>query len=180
MNDAPWTLGGLRLTRAALEAVEADALDGYAKDAEACGYLRGPASDALRCDEVVAMENLADKLHALDPERYFRTARSFFAFNEKRFDDAVRASLAEGRPVKVLYHSHLDVGAYFSPTDAAVMSFGEPPAVEGGPMTLGPGPAWPLAFLVVSVERGRVVDRRLFVWDAAERAFSESTFTVVD
>ena len=55
----------------------------------------------------------------------------YFAFNEKKFADAVDASAREGRPVKVLYHSHLDAGAYFSPTDAAVMSMGEPPGGRG-------------------------------------------------
>lgn len=178
VNETPWIRGKLVLARRALEAVEADALAGYAEDAEACGYLRGPAGEPLVCDEHVRMVNVANKLHALDPEQYFRTARTFFAFNEKKFDDAVRASAAEGRPVKVLYHSHLDAGAYFSPTDAAVMSFGEPPAFEGGPITMGPGPAWPLAFLVTSVREGRVDEHRLFVWDEGARAFVASIFTV--
>jgi proteasome lid subunit RPN8/RPN11 len=149
-----------------MAAVEADALRGYAAGEEACGYLRGPAGDA-RCDEQVRLVNTADRLHALDPERYFRTARTFFSFNEKKFADAVDASLAGGRPVKVLYHSHLDAGAYFSSTDAAVLSMGEPPEVEGGPATLGPGPAWPLAFLVTSVCAGAIAEHALFVWDGA-------------
>lgn len=180
MTVEPWTLGNLVFSRSVIAAVEADALAGYADDAEACGYLRGPASEPLLCDEHVRMPNLANKLHALDPEQYFRTARTFFAFNEKKLDDAVRASAVEGRPVKVLYHSHLDAGAYFSPTDAAVMSFGEPPAFEGGPATMGPGPAWPLAFLVTSVRAGAVDEHRLFVWDAGARAFVASPFTVRD
>jgi proteasome lid subunit RPN8/RPN11 len=170
----PWTASGVRLTRAVLDAVEADALRGYAADEEACGYLRGPAGDT-RCDEHVRMVNTANKLHAVDPERYFRTARTFFSFNEKRFADAVDASAREGRPVKVLYHSHLDAGAYFSPTDAAVMSMGEPPAVEGGAAMLGPGPAWPLAFLVVSVCAGQVAELGLFVWDGAAFVTAELT-----
>lgn len=178
-GDAPWTRGGVAIVRATLEALEQAAREAYARHEEACGYLRGPAASALLCDEHVAMPNLANKLHALDPERYFRTARTFFAFNEKKFDDAFRASAAEGRPVKVLYHSHLDAGAYFSPTDAAVMSCGEPPEREGGPITMGPGPAWPLAFLVTSVRAGVVDDHKLFVWDAAARSFVESTFAVV-
>ena len=82
--------------------------------------------------------------------------------------------------MKVLYHSHLDAGAYFSPTDAAVMSMGEPPAVEGGAVTMGPGPAWPLAFLVTSVRAGVIAGHGLFVWDADQRAFVEAPFTVVD
>jgi proteasome lid subunit RPN8/RPN11 len=175
----PWTRGGVRVTRSVLAAVEADALLGYAADEEACGYLRGPAGDG-RCDEHVRMANTANKLHALDPARYFRTARSFFSFNEKRFADAIDASAREGRPVKVLYHSHLDAGAYFSPTDAAVMSMGEPPAVEGGPVIMGPGPAWPLAFLVVSVRAGAIAEHGLFVWNDASRSFVAADLTVGD
>lgn len=179
-SDHPWTKGGLRIARSALLGVEEDAKRGYARDEEACGYLRGPAADALYCDEHVAMVNVANKLHAMDPETYFRTARTFFSFNEKKFDDAVRASAAGGRPVKVLYHSHIDAGAYFSPTDAAVMSFGEPPAHEGGPITMGPGPAWPLAFLVTSVRAGVVDEHELFVWDSSARVFVPSDFIVTD
>jgi proteasome lid subunit RPN8/RPN11 len=179
MNETPWISGNLRIARAALDAVAADALAGYAKDEEACGYLSGPAADALLCDEHVRLVNIANKLHALDPEQYFRTARTFFSFNEKKFDDAVRASASNGRPVKVLYHSHLDAGAYFSPTDAAVMSMGEPPATEGAEISMGPGPAWPLAFLVTSVVEGALDAHQLFVWDAGARAFVVSPFTVV-
>jgi [CysO sulfur-carrier protein]-S-L-cysteine hydrolase len=179
VTDAPWTKGDLRISRAALAAVEADALRGYAADEEACGYLRGPAGDA-GCDEHVRLVNTANKLHALDPEQYFRTARMFFSFNEKKFSDAVDASAREGRPVKVLYHSHLDAGAYFSPTDAAVLSMGEPPATEGGAVTLGPGPAWPLAFLVTSVRAGVIAEHGVFVWDEGSRAFVAASFTVVD
>ncbi|HSN96784.1 MAG TPA: Mov34/MPN/PAD-1 family protein [Candidatus Nanopelagicales bacterium] len=181
VSEARWTEGGLVLRRAALRAVEEDAIRGYLRDEEACGYLVGPEAEPLVVDEHVRMENLANKLHALDPEQYFRTGRMYFAFNEKRFDDAVTRGARAGRPVKVLYHSHLDAGAYFSPTDAAVMSSGEPPAVEGGPITMGPGPAWPLAFLVTSVRGGSaplIAEHRLFVWDGA--GFVPSTFSVMD
>src|SRR6185312_9955052 len=109
---------------------------------------------------------------------YFRDARTFFSFNEKRFADAVDASAREGRPVKVLYHSHLDAGAYFSKTDAAVLSMGEPPAFEGGPATLGPGPAWPLAFLVTSVMAGAVAEHGLFLWDPGAGAFVPGQLSV--
>lgn len=177
-DDSPWIRGDLRIRRAVLDAVEAEARAGYARDAEVCGYLRGPAGEPALVDELVAMENLANKLHALDPETYFRTARTFFAFNEKKFDDAFRASRGAGRPIKVLYHSHLDAGAYFSPTDQAVMSMGEPPQAEGGEAKLGPGPAWPLAFLVTSVRATGVDEHKLFVWSGA--AFVEAPFSVVE
>jgi proteasome lid subunit RPN8/RPN11 len=175
--DEPWSGGHLRIARAVLDAVATDAVRCYEKDEEACGYLRGPASDAPLVDEHVAMVNVANKLHAVDPETYFRTARTFFAFNEKKFDDAFQASRAAGTPIKVLYHSHLDAGAYFSPTDKAVMSMGEPPAEEGGEVKLGPGPNWPMAFLVTSVRKGVVDEQKLFVWSGVD--FVESPFTIV-
>jgi len=178
-DDSPWIQGDLTFRRGALEAVEADAVARYLRDEEACGYLAGPSDDGPLCDSHVALENVANKLHALDPEAYFRTARTFFAFNEKRFSDAVDAGRAAGRPVKVLYHSHLDAGAYMSPTDQAVLSMGEPPAEEGAAGRLGPGPAWPLAFLVTSVCEGRIAQHGLFVWDDVGRSFVPSTFHVV-
>jgi proteasome lid subunit RPN8/RPN11 len=175
----PWTRGNLVIARAVIDAIEADAKAAYDRDEEACGYLRGPAGEPLVCDEHVSMPNTANKLHAIDPERYFRKAREFFSFNEKKFDDAVTVSALEGRPIKVLYHSHLDAGAYFSPTDAAVMSMGDPPEYEGGPIKMGPGPGYPLAFLVTSVQKGVIDEHRLFVWDAKEGAFVASAFEVV-
>ena len=181
-SDAPWQEGLLRIHRSALAAVEADAIARYGSDEEACGYLSGPAGDVV-CDETVPLPNLANKLHKLDPATYFRLA-TFLRFNDKKFDDAVSAGKAAGRPVKVLYHSHLDAGAYFSKTDEAVLSFGEPPASEGGDAKLGPGPQWPLAFLVTSVRKGAggaaaaVDDHKVFVWSGS--AFVESTFAVVD
>ena len=150
-GDHEWIRGRLVFTRAALARVEEDARAAYGRDEEACGYVRGPSSDPLRCDEAVAMENIANKLHRRDPARYFRTGRTYFEFNTLKFEQAVTAALAEGRPVKVLYHSHVDAGAYFSPTDRAAMSMGAVPEAEGGPITMGSGPAYPLAFLVVSV-----------------------------
>jgi proteasome lid subunit RPN8/RPN11 len=180
----PWTAGGVVIKAPILKAVEDEALAGYARDEEACGYLKGPAAQPLLCDEHVRMENIANKLHAIDPARYFRTGRTFFDFNGKRFSDAVEKGAGDGRPVKVLYHSHLDAGAYFSPTDAAVMSGGEPPATEGGSIIMGPGPAFPLAYLVTSVHGGAkgavpsIAEHRLFIWDGA--AFVPSPFSLID
>jgi [CysO sulfur-carrier protein]-S-L-cysteine hydrolase len=179
-DEHPWIRGGLLITRSALRAVEEDAVGAYGREEEACGYLRGAAADPLRCDESVAMENIANKLHQRDPERYFRTGRTYFEFNTFKFERAVASSASDGRPVKVLYHSHLDAGAYFSPTDKAAMSMGAMPEVEGGPIKMGPGPAYPLAFLVVSVKGGAVAEHRLFIWDEASSDFLASSFTVID
>lgn len=180
-NNAPWIEGGLRITRAALDAVEKDAVAGYLAEQEACGYLAGPSGEPLLCDRAVPIENLARVLHERDPKTFFRSPRTFFAFKERTLEAAMREGAGAGSPVKVLYHSHLDVGAYLSGTDQAVLSGGVPAQVEGGPSSLGPGPSWPLAFLVTSVRRGVSApycdDHKLYVW--RRRAFEPSTFEVV-
>ena len=158
----PWVLGGVRIKKSVLARVDEEARAGYEKDEESCGLLLGPAdppSDALLVDEIVPMVNRAKKLHELDPETYPRTARTYFDIDPLKFERAIDKGETDGRPVKVLYHSHLDVGAYFSETDAAAAKMG------------GDEPAYDLAYLVTSVRAGAVDDQKLFVWDAARREF---------
>jgi [CysO sulfur-carrier protein]-S-L-cysteine hydrolase len=169
MRDAkthPWALGELVIARSVLNQVDEEARRAYARDEESCGFLVGPSTDGRRVDGIVPMINRANALHRLDPEQYPRTGRTYFDIDSMKFEGAIRRGEAEGRPVKVLYHSHLDVGAYFSPTDAEVakMGQGEPP--------------WDLAYLVTSVRGGQVDDRKLFVWAPGTRAFVESPLEV--
>jgi proteasome lid subunit RPN8/RPN11 len=162
----PWVTGDLVVAQRILRDVDAQARAAYERDEESCGFLVGPAADGKRLDGVVPMINRANALHRLDPEQYPRTGRTYFDIDSMKFEAAIRRGETDGRPVKVLYHSHLDVGAYFSPTDAEVakMGQGEPP--------------WDLAYLVTSVRKGQVDDRKLFVWDPAGRAFVESRLEV--
>lgn len=180
-NNSPWIHGQLRFTRAALEAVEKDAIAGLLAEQEACGVLAGPAGDGALCDRTIPIENMAKALHELDPKTYFRTPRTFFAFKERTLEAHIHEGMYSGAPVKVLYHSHIDVGAYLSGTDEAVLSRGSPPRLDGGPAVLGPGPAWPLAFLVTSVrgsaESPYCDDHKLFIWKQGR--FHPSTFEIV-
>jgi proteasome lid subunit RPN8/RPN11 len=162
----PWAEGHLVIARGVLRQVDEEARRAYARDEESCGLLVGPAGDGRRVDGIVPMVNRANALHRLDPEAYPRTGRTYFDIDSMKFEAAIRRGEAQGRPVKVLYHSHLDAGAYFSPTDAeaARMGQGEPP--------------WDLAYLVTSVRGGAVDDRKLFVWDPPTRSFVESPFEV--
>lgn len=168
MPTAEWIRGNLTVTRAVLDAVFEEARAAYGREEESCGFLVGPADAPLALDGIVPMKNRANALHALDPETYPRTGRTYFDIDPLKFEREIAARRASGQPVKVLYHSHLDVGAYFSETDAAAACMG------------GDAPAYELAYLVTSVREGKVDDHRLFVWDPTGRAFVESTLTVVD
>jgi proteasome lid subunit RPN8/RPN11 len=162
----PWILGHLVVPRSLVNAVDDEARKAYAKDEESCGFLVGPAGEAARVDGIVPMINRANALHALDPEAYPRTGRMYFDIDSMKLENAIARGQAEGRPVKVLYHSHLDAGAYFSDTDASVAKMGQDE------------PPWDLAYLVTSVRQGQVDDRKLFVWDPRARTFAETPLTI--
>lgn len=159
-----WTRGDLRIDAATLAAIEADALACYPN--EACGFVMGPADVVATLDEARSEPNEADKWHARDPETFPRTARTYFKINELRASRLFDAQLASGRPVKVIYHSHCDAGAYFSAEDAYTF------AVDHQ-LT------WPVAFIVVSVMDGVVRDRKLWIHAPGTNDFVESSLTVV-
>jgi proteasome lid subunit RPN8/RPN11 len=161
-------VNSLRVTREVLESVAEHARASYAKDEEACGYLTGPAATAHLCDGATPLLNLANRYHELDPETYPRTGRTYFLLDPMKFSKAVAAGETNGRPVRVLYHSHLDVGAYFSETDAAAATMGgDRPSYEG------------LLYLVTSVREGVVDDHKLFKWDPGTKKFVDTPMEIV-
>ena len=73
----------------------------------------GPTTRERR---LLACRNIQDELHAKDPERFPRTARTaYYIAHEDLLEIGRRES--EGFEVQVIYHSHVDAGAYFSETD---------------------------------------------------------------
>lgn len=162
----PWVRGEITIARDLVERIDAEARAAFERDEESCGLLVGPAAEPLLVDAIVPMENRANKLHKLDPETYPRTGRMYFDIDPLKFERAVREGEGSGRPVKVLYHSHLDVGAYFSETDAQAATMG------------GEAPSYDLAYLVTSVRAGVVDERKLFVWDPERKSFVESPLQI--
>ena len=140
------------LTASEQEAIHAQAVEEY--PFESCGVIlaRGGERRLLRC------RNAQNELHARDPVRYPRDARTAYYIDPKdllRIGDLER----QGFAVAVIYHSHVDAGAYFSDTDRRQ-------AVLGGE------PAYPDAvYIVTSVVGGAVDAAAAFRWDAARRDF---------
>lgn len=124
--------------------------------AEGCGLVLRAPDGTLR---VHPCENIADALHADDPETFPRTSRTFYAISPREFLLADK----RGDEVVMVYHSHCDVGDYFSDEDRAVATMG---------MGEDAGPAWPgRDYLVVSVIQGAAQRATNYRYDDATRRF---------
>ena len=112
-------------------------------------------------DYVQPLKNIQNKLHALDPQTYPRTAVIAYAMDPLELESVLREGEASGRKLKAFYHSHPDHDAYFSAEDKAFASpFGEP--------------TYPGAVqIVVSIYNRAVKIIRAFAWSPADKDFTE-------
>jgi proteasome lid subunit RPN8/RPN11 len=143
----------------------ADELDRIRRQAEAeypaecCGViLAGPGGPGQR--RLFACRNVQDALHARDPERFPRDSRTAYYIAPEDLLEISRQEM-QGLAVQVIYHSHIDVGAYFSETDRRQALYdGEPTYPDA-------------AYVVVAVDGGRCGEARAFRWDGRARDFGE-------
>jgi proteasome lid subunit RPN8/RPN11 len=128
-----------------------------APDREVCGFL-------LRRDgalHVVPVGNAADRHHAVDPRRFPRTSRDSYLM-EPGEQLRIHRELEEwGGEIAAVWHSHVEVGAYFSAKDRADAIVDGQPAVPGA------------EYLVLGVRGGRVTEVKRFRWNGTE--FVEET-----
>jgi len=143
------------LTRDEWARIRAQAAAEY--PAECCGVLlQRTASAADR--RLIPCRNIQDELHAKDPVKHPRDSRTAYFIDPKDLL-AIGRMESQGFNVALIYHSHIDAGAYFSATDR------QNALVSGAP-------AYPDAvYVVVSVADGQVGEARAFVWDAAAKDF---------
>jgi proteasome lid subunit RPN8/RPN11 len=141
------------VTPAETERIQAQAVAEY--PAESCGVI------LTRGDErrLMACRNVQNELHARDPQKYPRDARTAYYIDPA---DLLRIGRLEGEgyAVAVIYHSHVDAGAYFSETDRRNAMMGDEPCYPGA------------TYVVTSVMSGRVDAMAAFRWDPARREFA--------
>ena len=118
---------------------------------EACGFVVRRAG-ALH---VVPIANVADRYHAADPAAFPRTSRDSYLMDPKDQLRVMRELDSWGGEIAAVWHSHVEVGAYFSAKDRA-------DAVVDGVQTV-PG----AEYLVLGVRGGRVIEVRRFRFDGA-------------
>lgn len=111
---------------------------------------------------VLECENLADKYHEMDPDKFPRTAREFYVIDPMEF---VRAE-KRGERVAVIFHSHADVGDYFSDEDVDAATL--PRDSDDDPLE----PSHPgVDYLVVSTREEGADHATLFRFDAEKQDF---------
>ncbi|HEY7138680.1 MAG TPA: Mov34/MPN/PAD-1 family protein [Methylomirabilota bacterium] len=153
------------LTAAELEAIQRHARADY--PAECCGVLlvRRSAADEVDERRLMPCRNIQDELHARDPGRFPRTARTAYYIAHGDLLEIGRRE-GEGFEVRVIYHSHVDAGAYFSETDRRNAM------VDGTP-------AYPqTTYVVVGVTEGRVAETRAHRFSGEGQAFVEVPLVV--
>jgi [CysO sulfur-carrier protein]-S-L-cysteine hydrolase len=148
--------------RATLDAIVAQAEREFPD--ECCGFIIGNDTS----DEVRPITNIQNRRHAEDPAAFPRDARTAFLMEPKEhlavLNELDRRKLA----LKIVYHSHPDHDAYFSPTDRAqACSFD--PSQPDYPET---------AYVVLSIRAAKFARAAAFVWDPTAREFVESSLEV--
>lgn len=111
---------------------------------ECCGFV-------LADGQVYTGTNIQNELHAKHPDIYPRCSANGYTFSA---EDTVRLneSFRTPNPVVIIYHSHPDVGAYFSQEDSEKALFsGEP--------------RYPVHYLVVDVRDAIAKGAKLFDWN---------------
>jgi [CysO sulfur-carrier protein]-S-L-cysteine hydrolase len=128
---------------------------------ECCGVV---VRDARGVTRAIRIRNIQDEMHAKDPARYPRTARTAYAGHPHDLRLALEAADEPGCALVAFYHSHPDHDSYFSAEDVAQATpFGEP--------------SYPDALqLVVSVYDRQIRVIKAFAWSEAEGTFVEAPF----
>jgi proteasome lid subunit RPN8/RPN11 len=122
---------------------------------ECCGLLFAAEGTEI-ATHVECMENLQDKLHALDPVEHPRTSRNGFQLNGRVFNRLVEDAAKRGERLLAIFHSHIDCGAYFSQEDTDMAA--PPPECQ----PIDPD----LWHVVIDCQPGRaVVGAKAFKWD---------------
>ena len=122
---------------------------------ECCGIITG--KDDMQTVHIC--ENIQNRMHAEDPARFPRDARTAYFIERTEFDRIISSSLKKGETVIALYHSHPEHEAYFSEEDVAAQTvFGEPEFADA-------------LHVVVSVMDRKIHDMKCFKWERGNKVF---------
>jgi proteasome lid subunit RPN8/RPN11 len=119
---------------------------------EVCGFVVRRAG----AFHVEPVPNVADRYHERDPVQFPRTSRDSYLMDPKVQLRLHRELEAQGGEIAIVWHSHVETGAYFSAKDRADAVVDGSPAVPGA------------EYLVLAVRGGRVAEVKRYCWDGKE------------
>lgn len=125
---------------------------------ECCGIAFGPR-DRPVADRIRRCRNVQGRLHAEDPGRYRRTARTAYQLDDEDVL-ALWCSFEGPRPGKIVYHSHVETNASFSGGDQRAAGAGN-------------RPAHPVNYLVIEVRADGVHGAIQYGWHRRRRRYVE-------
>ena len=130
---------------------------------EACGLLFGARNTI---DQSAAIRNAADEMKG-DGE-FTRSAEQGYVMDPGEQMRAISAAERAGKSVLGIWHSHPDVGAYFSAEDRRRALFdGEP---------IFPGALW----VVLDIQKRKAASMKAFGWSETAGDFQEVPLQIVE
>ncbi len=126
---------------------------------ETCGILIGRKDRPDEISGIYPCRNVQDDYHAEDPVNFARTSAAAYFMDPRDLLRVHKEARQKGCEVRVIYHSHVNAGAYFSEEDQRMaLSEGEP--------------AYPgVCYLVISVREGKAEEASIFSWDPKAKTF---------
>ncbi len=127
---------------------------------EACGLIIGPTHKENAIG-IFPIRNIQNDLHAQDPEKYTRDAKTAYYMDPKQMNIVAREAKDKDFDTKVVYHSHPDHDVYFSAEDKLMAApWGEPNDPK-------------IAWVVISVKEGKAQAASEFTWDEEKKDYVE-------
>lgn len=137
---------------------------------ECCGIVIGKKVDHSDFEQIFPCRNLQNEMHANDPEKFPRTAETAYFLSPDDLFKIQKIARNLSMEMKMIYHSHVNVGSYFSEEDKKQAT------LEGNPVLPG------IQYLVVDI-KGAGLDKKdlspvvsgakLFGWDNSKKDFTE-------
>lgn len=126
---------------------------------ETCGILIGPKNQKDRVTGIYPCRNVQDEYHALEPVSFPRTAKTAYFIDPAELIRIHRENRKNDCEIRVIYHSHIEAGDYFSEEDERIALSDGKPAYPG------------VSYLVLSVIGGKAKDASLYSWDPKQERF---------
>src|SRR5208283_5800352 len=151
------------IRRASMDAIVAQAEREF--PFECCGFLIGDNS----VEDVRPIANVQNAMHAKDPAAFPRDARTAFLMAPKEHLAVMNEVDDRKLALRVVYHSHPDHDAYFSPTDRAqACSFDSSEPDYPG-----------IVYIVMSIRAGKFARAAAFAWDPQRADFAETELKII-